>query len=117
VKHPLKATHQLSDFKGICKRATDMQSTALCEEKNLDKKIDMRYKSHMKIGEVLLGLIAKEGRSFRRISIDLKVDRSTLYRSLKKGNPEWKTINKLLDYLGYEVQIVKSKRKSGIRKG
>lgn len=81
----------------------------LYEKKNLDKEIDMRYKSHMNIGKVLRELIATEGRSFRQTSIDLKVDRSTLHRSLKKGNPEWKTIEKVLDYLGYKILIVKKK--------
>lgn len=71
----------------------------------------MGYKSHMDIGKVLRKLIAKEGRSFRQTSIDLKVDRSTLHRSLKKGNPEWRTIEKVLDYLGYEIKIVKSKKR------
>lgn len=56
--------------------------------------------------------MVKEGRSLRRTSIDLGVDRSTLHRSLKKGNPEWKTIQKILNYLGYEVYIVKSKKSS-----
>jgi len=66
----------------------------------------------MKIGKILRELIAKEGRSFRQTCIDLKMDRSTLHRSLKKGNPEWKTIEMILNYLGYEVQIVKSKKKT-----
>jgi DNA-binding phage protein len=83
--------------------------SALCEKKNVDKKTDMRYKSHMDIGKVLRELIVKEGRSFRQTSIDLKVDRSTLHRSLKKGNPEWKTIEKVLDYIGYKILIVKKK--------
>jgi len=72
----------------------------------------MGYKSHMNIGKVLRELITKEGRSFRQTSIALKLDRSTLHRSLKKGNPEWKTIEMILNYLGYEVRIVKSKKKS-----
>ena len=70
----------------------------------------MRYKCHMDIGKVLRELIAREGRSFRQTSIDLKVDRSTLHRSLKKGNPEWKTVERVLSYLGYEVRFVKSKK-------
>ncbi len=79
-------------------------------KRKLDKQIVMWYKSHMDIGKVLRELITKEGRSFRRTSIDLKVDRSTLHRSLKDGgNPEWKTIEKVLKYLGYEIRIVKSK--------
>ena len=68
----------------------------------------------MNIGMVLRKLIAKEGRSFRQTSIDLGVDRSTLHRSLKKGNPEWKTIEKVLDYLEYEVRFVK--KKSGMKR-
>ena len=35
------------------------------------------------------------------------MDRSALYRSLKKGNPEWKTVEKILDYLGYDLKLVK----------
>jgi len=65
----------------------------------------------MDLGEVLLQLIAKEGKSFRRTCLDLKVDRSSLYRTLKKGNPEWKTIEKILEYLGYQVRIKKSPKK------
>jgi hypothetical protein len=34
------------------------------------------------------------------------MDRSTLYRSLKKGNPEWKTVEKILDHLGYDLMLV-----------
>ena len=67
----------------------------------------------MDIGKVIRELITKEGRSFRQTSIDLKVDRSTLHRSLKKGNPEWKTIEKLLDYLGYEIRIFKKIKQKG----
>jgi DNA-binding phage protein len=72
----------------------------------------MRYKSHMDIGKVLRELIAKEGRSFRQTSIDLRMDRSTLHRSLKKGNPEWKTIDKILDYLGYQIKFVKKEHET-----
>ncbi len=64
----------------------------------------------MNIGEVLLELIAREGKSFRRTAMDLGVDRATLYRSLKKGNPEWRTIEKILDYLDCEVLVVKKRQ-------
>jgi hypothetical protein len=63
----------------------------------------------MEIGTVLLELIAKERKSFRGTAIDLGVDRSSLYRSLKKGNPQWNTIERILDYLGYEIRIGKSR--------
>jgi DNA-binding phage protein len=73
--------------------------------------MDMRYINHMDIGKALKELIVKEKTSFRRASIDLQIDRASLYRSLKNGaNPEWKTIEKILDYLGYELRIVKSKK-------
>jgi DNA-binding phage protein len=66
----------------------------------------------MNIGRTLRWLIIKEGKSIRRTSTDLQIDRASLQRSIKEGgNPEWKTIQKILDYLGYEIRIVKSKRK------
>lgn len=81
-------------------------------KKKLDKTIGMGYINHMDIGKVLRHLISKEAKSFRRTSVDLKVDRASLHRSLKEGaNPEWKTIEKVLDYLGYEVRLVKSKKR------
>ena len=71
----------------------------------------MRYINRMNMGRTLRELIAKEGKSIRRTSADLQIDRASLQRSIKEGaNPEWKTIQKVLDYLGYEVRIVKSKR-------
>jgi DNA-binding phage protein len=56
-------------------------------------------------------LIRKES-SVRRVSMELGMDRSSLYRSLKKGtNPRVDTIVKFLDYLGYRLQVVKKKKK------
>ena len=91
-----------------------MQSVGLCEKKNLDKQTDMRYIYRMNMGRTLRELIAKEGKSIRRTSADLQIDRASLQRSINEGaNPEWKTIQKILDYLGYEIRIVKSRtRKS-----
>jgi hypothetical protein len=43
-----------------------------------------------------------------------KVDYGSLYRALKeRGNPEGKTIEKILDNLGYEIRFVKRKRGIG----
>ncbi len=40
------------------------------------------------------------------------IDRGSLYKSLKDGsNFEWNTMMKVLDYLGYEIGLVKQKRK------
>jgi transcriptional regulator with XRE-family HTH domain len=61
------------------------------------------------IGEAIREIIKKNKLTYRQIASDLGIDHANLYHSLKKGaNPEWNTIEKLLGYLGYEVQIVKS---------
>lgn len=70
----------------------------------------------MNIGKILIELIAKEEKSFRRTSIDLGVDRSTPYGSFKKGNPEWKIIEKVLDDLGYQIRVVKPKCRTATEK-
>lgn len=50
----------------------------------------------------------KKKLTYREIASDLGIDHANLCHSLKNGaNPEWKTIEKLLSYLGYEVRIVK----------
>ena len=57
--------------------------------------------------------LIKERSSVRRVSIELGMDRSSLYRSLKKGtNPRIDTIQKFLDHLGYRLQVVKTKKKA-----
>ena len=66
------------------------------------------------IGKKLRELIKKEKLTYRKIAQDLGIDHSNLYRSLRNGaNPEWKTVEKLLSYLGYEIQIVKKARRKG----
>jgi DNA-binding phage protein len=56
--------------------------------------------------------LIKEKSSVRRVSIELGMDRASLYRSLKKGtNPRIDTIVKFLDHLGYRLQVVKTKKK------
>jgi probable addiction module antidote protein len=57
--------------------------------------------------------LIKEKSSVRRVSMELGMDRSSLYRSLKKGtNPRVDTIMKFLDHLGYRLQVVKKKKKA-----
>lgn len=56
--------------------------------------------------------LIKEKSSVRRVSMELGMDRASLYRSLKKGtNPRIDTIVKFLDHLGYQLQVVKVKKK------
>jgi DNA-binding phage protein len=76
----------------------ELTETRLCDIKN-----------HMDIGTVLRDVIAREGRSIRRMSMDLHIDRASLHRSLRPGaNPEWKTIERVLGYLGYKIELVKA---------
>ena len=56
------------------------------------------------------GIIEKEGKTVYRIAKDIGVDFSSLYRALgKEGNLGAKTIDKIMDYLGYEVKFIKRK--------
>jgi transcriptional regulator with XRE-family HTH domain len=65
------------------------------------------------IGKVLREIIKKEKLSYRRVALDLGIDPGNLYHSLMNGaNPEWKTIEKLLDYLGYDFKLLKRKEVS-----
>ena len=62
------------------------------------------------IGKAIKEIIKKKGTSRYRISKDLSIDEASLHRSLMDGgNPEWKTIEILLDYLGYDFKLVKRK--------
>ena len=62
------------------------------------------------IGKAIKEIIKKKGTSRYRISKDLGIDEASLHRSLMdSGNPEWKTIEILLDYLGYDFRLVKRK--------
>jgi DNA-binding phage protein len=63
-----------------------------------------------KIQKNLKEIIAKERISIYRIAKDLGLDYSTLHKSLNKGNPTAKTIEKVLNYLGYELKAVKSSK-------
>lgn len=74
----------------------------------------MIYKSYMRyissIGKEIRGIAKKKGVTLYRIAKDLGIANESLLRSLKDdANPEWKTIKKILDYLGYEIRLVKKK--------
>jgi len=62
------------------------------------------------IGKSIKEVIEKEGVTRYRIAKDLGMYESNLHYLLKDGsNPEWKTIEKLLDYLGYDYKLFKRK--------
>jgi hypothetical protein len=80
----------------------------------LDKKNHVWYINTMlKISKMLKEVIEeKEKTSIRRIAKAIGVDHGSLYRALRDGgNPEGKTIEKILDYLEYEIHFTKSKKK------
>lgn len=52
-----------------------------------------------------------EGKSIKSVAKAIGVDHGSLYRTLKNGgNPEGNTIEKILDYLGYDLKFVKRKQ-------
>ena len=64
-----------------------------------------------KIAAILREIIEEKAKtSIRRVARDIGVDHGSLYRALKDGgNPEANTIERILDYLGYEIRIVKKR--------
>ena len=68
----------------------------------------------IKISKILREIIEeKEKTSIRRVAKAIGIDHGSLYRALKNGgNPEGKTIEKIVSYLGYEIRIIKSKKNS-----
>ena len=61
------------------------------------------------IEQTLRDLVKQKG--LRKTAQDLGIDHASLYRSLKDGsNIKLERVKKLLDYLGYEIRIVKSKK-------
>jgi len=63
------------------------------------------------IGKEIDALIGKRGLSRYRVSKDIGIAQESLLRSLKEdANPRWKTVKKVLDYLGYEM-ILRPRRK------
>ena len=64
----------------------------------------------VRIPQMLKRIIEKEGLSIRGMARAVGIDHASLSRSLKDdGNPESRTIEKILDYLGYDLKIVKRK--------
>jgi len=60
----------------------------------------------------LNNVIRKEKKTVYGVAKAIGVDVSSLYRALKNGgNLGAKTIDKILEHLGYEVRLIKSKGK------
>jgi hypothetical protein len=64
---------------------------------------------HKSIEEILRSLVMERG--LKKTALDLAIDPASLHRSLKDGsNIKLERVKKLLEYLGYEIRIVKSKQ-------
>ena len=63
-----------------------------------------------KISKMLKKIIQKEGTSNRGLARAIGIDHASLSRSLKDdGNPESRTVEKVLDHLGYDLKFIKRK--------
>ena len=63
------------------------------------------------IGKAIKEIIRKKRLTYYRVAKDLGIDHASFHRSLTDdGNPEWKRIKQILDYLNYQV-VLKPKRK------
>jgi DNA-binding phage protein len=63
-----------------------------------------------KASRILKAIIEKEAYSIRGIARAVGIDHASLLRSLKdNGNPESRTIEKVLDFLGYDLQFIKQR--------
>ena len=65
---------------------------------------------------MLKAIIEKDRASIRAIARAIGVDHASLSRSLKDdGNPESRTIEKILDYFGYDLKFIKRKEVKPIK--
>ncbi len=67
-----------------------------------------------KIQETIRQIIKEKNLTVYQVAKAIGVDHGNLYRSLSDGsNLELSTMMKVLDFLGYEIRFVKSKKKGG----
>jgi len=67
------------------------------------------------IGKLIKDAVRKEGWTIYRLAQKMGMSRNNLYVMLgKRGNPEWATIQKLLDKIGYEIVL---RKKGGEKDG
>lgn len=65
---------------------------------------------------MLKQIIEKEGYSLRGMARAVGIDHASLSRSTKdNGNPESRTMEKVLDYLGYDLKFIKRKEAKPIK--
>lgn len=74
----------------------------------------MKKKIRVTIGGEIKDLLKKKGISAYRMCQDLEIDPSYVSRVLRNQiGPSYEMIKRMLDYLGYEIRFVKSRKKGG----
>lgn len=67
------------------------------------------------IKEIIRDLLRQKG-TIRKVAADLGMDHANLLKILRKeANPGLKTVEKLADYLGHEIKLVKRKEVKPIK--
>jgi DNA-binding phage protein len=67
-----------------------------------------------KVSKMLRAIVKKEKIPMARLAKEIEADRASLYYTLSDaGNPESRTMEKILWVLGYEIRFVKLKKKRG----
>jgi len=68
------------------------------------------------ISRILKSIVEREKVSIRGLGRAIGVDHASLIRSLRdEGNPESRTVEKILDYLGYDLKFTKRKEAKPIK--
>lgn len=63
------------------------------------------------IKKTIRDLIREKG-TIRKVAADLSMDHANLLRLLRENaNPGIKSVEKIADYLGYEIKLVRRKRR------
>lgn len=61
-------------------------------------------------------ILQREGLTPYAVAKAIGIDHASIYKSLTEGaNPEWNTVKKVLDYLGYDFKIIKRKEVKPIK--
>ncbi len=61
-------------------------------------------------------IVEKEAISNRALARAIGIDHASLFRSLQEsGNPESRTIEKILDHFGYDIKFIKRKEAKSVK--
>lgn len=103
---PCLTASGIKDFLEIVKKAEKTFA-----KKRFHKRLNQCYIRNVRsIQKKLRRIIKEKGRTPYAVAKGIGIGHASLYKSLMdSSNPEWNTIRKILDYLGYDFQIIKGK--------